>query len=297
MTVQSCARMREGWSGSGTITGGNQYTVSYLVETNDKDDGPLTIVNQAQSIGPHTIPTQFSTYSIGNDLDNTVVHTQRSSRKIKDIATGALWQIDCQFERPGTHELNDLNPPLSRPTKYRLEWAQFSYVASYDIFGNPIVNKAGQTYPEQIVIDDARPVFVAEKPMPSLAAVLSLASMYRNAINTDTFYGASPRHAKVESITCGEMETENGQAFFPTVFRIQIADFPWYVTRKEEGYAKQNLTDGVPDRLQVASDFAGMGYAEPILLNADGEELAITEDPIYTTWRVYPERAFSGLGI
>ena len=112
-------------------------------------------MTQAQLIGPHTIPSQFSTYSIGNDLDNTVVHTQRSSRKIKDIASGALWQIDCQYERPGNKELNDLHPPLSRPTKYRLEWAQFSYVASYDINGNPIVNKAGQTYPEPITIDDA----------------------------------------------------------------------------------------------------------------------------------------------
>ena len=134
--------------------------------------------------------------------------------------------------------------------------------------------------------------------MPSLAAVLSLASIYRNAINTDYFYGVSPKYAKVESITCGEMETEDGQAFFPTVFRIQVADRPWYITKKEEGYANyENVADGVPDRLQVASDFTGTGYAEPILLSADGEEADITQDPIYTTWRVYPERAFSGLGI
>ena len=297
MTVQTCARMREAWTGSGTITGGNRYMLSYLVETDDKGDGPLTIVQQAQNVGPHTIPSLFDTYSIGNDLDSTVVHTQRSSRKIKDIATGALWQIDCQFERPGTKEQNDLHPPLQRPTKYRLEWAQFSWKPAYDVFGNPIKNLANQDYPEPIVIDDARPVFVAEKAMPSLSAVLSLAAVYRNAVNTDAFYGTLPRHAKVESITCGEMETEEGQSFYPTVFRIQIADRPWDFVKREIGYAKINLADGIPDTLQVASDFTGMGHAEPIDLNADGEEKAITDDPIYTSWRVYPERNFSGLGI
>jgi len=301
MTVQSCHQMRDGaWSGSGTITGGNRYQVSYLVETNDSLDGPLQIVTQAEVATPDPIPGKYVTYAIGNDFDNTVVHKQRSSRKLKDITTGALWQVDCVFERPGVDEQNDLQQPTKRPVKYRIEWAQFTIPATKDIFGNPIVNTANQPYPEPIEMDDARPVFVAEKNLSSLWEVQALATIYRNAINSDVYQGAPIHHAKVESITCGQMEEEDGEMFWPTVFRIQINNQPWYVTKKEEGYKKYNeewANNDVPDRLEVASDFAGSGHAEPILLTADGKEASVVADPIYTTWRVYPERNFSGLGI
>ena len=300
MAVTSSTLRREGWTGSGVVGQGNKYTTEHLVESNSINDGPLSIALGALGSTPHPVPSMWAAYSVGNDYDNSVVVKNRSTRLHAYTKGGALWIVTTSYERPGDDTEEDAggSNPLTRPIRYRVEWANYTKILYKDVTGKAIVNSAGQRFMDPMEVDDQRPVLVADKNVATLQEAVSLGLTYKNAVNTDTFYGAGPRQAKVQSITCGDQQVEENVAFRAMTIRVEFNEDKWDREVLDVGIAVKE-TEAVDSPLIVAKDAAGNPYGQEVNLAADGTILGDGEDALFKQppFRVYPELSFSGLGI
>lgn len=67
MAVTSVKILHNGWSGSETAGAGITFNVIYQVEVDDRNDGPLVVLNADD--GTTRLPTPGDSYQVGNDVD------------------------------------------------------------------------------------------------------------------------------------------------------------------------------------------------------------------------------------
>lgn len=67
MAVTSVQILHNGWSGSETAGAGITFNVIYQVEVDDRNDGPLVVLNADD--GTTRVPTLGDSYAVGNDVD------------------------------------------------------------------------------------------------------------------------------------------------------------------------------------------------------------------------------------
>jgi len=239
MAVISSTIRREGWTGSGNVKEGDKFSIEHLVESNDINDGPLSVALGAEVSSPHPIPLAWSKYDIGNDSNPWVVLKDRSTKLHAYTKTGALWIVTSQWSKPGFEEEEDdsRTNPLLRPTKYRIEWSNYTRIIREEPTGalRPIVNSAGDAFADPLEQDDQRPVLVAVKNVASLAEVLALGIEYKTAVNTNVFYGAGKHEAKVQSITAGDVQVEEGVQFYTMTIRVEFNEESWDVKIFDQG--------------------------------------------------------------
>lgn len=290
------------------------YTHDFLVETNSKDDIQGDVYVGALAASPDPVPshwTQYNEWNSGTSIRDPYVYLQKVEIKRKEDGEDAwkYWIITCHWAppKPGTDSSTppDINP-LNEPIRYHLEWAHFTRLVEKDNSGNPIINSAGDLFDPPIEIDDARPVLVAVRNMYPLQNIIDLAIEYKNAVNTDTFYGATARTCKVESIQSGTIQERNGQPFYAVTFRVEFNEDTWDKLLVDRGtqvleqdatgtgyhkaWPKKRNSDG---SLYEPEEFLDM-----VNLNSDGTH-KVTGPALFKTpaYRIYPEKAFSGLGI
>lgn len=287
MAVTSCTFIPEGWTGSQEIKDGSSYAILHRICCNDSSDGPKTAIDGGKVIGPDTLPLTFQVYRIGNDVDLGAVMKRRSILRRESTHAGCNWYIQSFFEPPGELEEGDIDDnPVARPAKYWLEWAHDMTETKEDVHGNKILNKCRRPYPEPVEVPIQIPVLCARRNLASFGLVLSQAMMYVDAVNANTFWGAPARQAKVESITCAEMESENGVYFYPTVYRIQFNPMTWDIRKTEEGFQHYNqIVDGQPDKLIDAEDDEGNRVSQPVTLKSNGLRQVAGEEPVITPWQ------------
>lgn len=87
MAVTSVKILHNGWSGSDTAGGGITFNVVYLVEVNDKNDGPLVVLNASG------LPMVGDSYEVGNDRDDFAFVKSVSPSPIADM----MWNVVITF--------------------------------------------------------------------------------------------------------------------------------------------------------------------------------------------------------
>jgi len=304
MSVISSHLSREpgSWTGAGDAKSRNNFSVQWLVESNDIGDGPLVVAIQSETAAPDPTPGRFAPYSVRDDFDPTVFCLSKTT-KLQHYVQAAggnhgLWIVTAGYGKPEAGETQeDQEPnPLERPTKYRLDFSQFTHAIERDVHGKAIVNSA-QQFLTGTEVDDDRPVLVATKNFGSFTEVVMLALAFRRAINTNSFYGASARHAKVESISCSDIQEENGVQFYSVTIRVEFSDEPWTKKLVDRGFKHFDVANPATRKLVEAKDDHGNASAEPVLLDQDGTRLPAGQDGRILEFDVYPERDFSALGI
>lgn len=298
MSIVTCQLMRNGRSGSSDEKFQRSYTVKWLVTTNDPDDGPLTIYLNAGGASPDPIPAKYQPYAIGNDSDPNAYHLTSSIEPYNE-GTELQWVVTVEFgpppkgEAPGERAEN----PMDRPVRYSIDWVAFTKPLTKDKNGNPIANACKQSFdppPEQ---EDLRPVLVAKKNFATLAEVIGLMITYKNAVNTDEFYGAAEREAKVESITAGDQAHENGYSYYEATIRVMFNEPGEKFDRSFVNQGYKHYVSAADKTLVVAKDAKQVPMNEAVLLAVDGTRLADDTDGNSIEFRTFPEVAFSGLGI
>lgn len=287
-------------------------THEYLIRSNSKTDGVLTIESQAEGVGPAPLPAMWSTYAhpLTGETNNGLFLQQRDIDRIASKeGSWYLWKAVCTWAPlPSGRTVNLPDNPILWPVQYSLEWASHTRFVEYDLLDRPIANTAGDLF-DPIEIDDARPVLVAVKNMASLPAIITLAINYKNAINDATFYGAPAYAAKVESIVSGTIQNTNGYSYYPMTIRIQFTnpnefDLGWDFRLVNEG---PHYLDGggVKQRVRVLSGDNEGQLLKSAFLDASGNQQADATPAILVPldadpdpyFRVYPPKDFSGLGI
>lgn len=298
MSVISSELMLNGRSGSSDEKFQRSYVAKWLVTTNNKLDGPQVVYAQAGSASPDPVPAKYSSYAVGNDVDANAYHLDNTVEP-HNAGTELQWVVTVNFgpppkgEPPGERNEN----PLLRPPRYSIEWGNYSRPFIKDIMGNLVVNAAKQAFDPPPVEEDARPILVAKKNFGTFAEVVALMRTYKNATNTDNFYGAAEREAKIESITAGDQIHENGHSYYEATIRVMFNESGEKFERSfvNEGY--KHYKSATDKTLVVASDAKGVPMNETVLLATDGTRLPDDTDGNTVEFRNCPEVAFDGLGV
>jgi hypothetical protein len=94
MAVVSVKILHDGWGASDEAGKQTTFTVVYLVEVNDKNDGPYIVMNA--SAGGVRIPRQGENYNVGNEWDIASVQT-KTPTPIDD----KFWHVTVKFGPTG----------------------------------------------------------------------------------------------------------------------------------------------------------------------------------------------------
>jgi hypothetical protein len=120
MAVVSVNILHNGWGASEDVGKKTTFTVVYLVEVDDKNDGAIVVMDADD--GTTRIPRRFETYAVGNDSDPFAFVKSKSPTPIDD----KFWHVTVTFgpnEPSGAPEgdqkagLDDNDQPTDDPEK------------------------------------------------------------------------------------------------------------------------------------------------------------------------------------
>lgn len=258
------------------------FTASYRVQTNDRLDGPLVVVNDPQ------LPVLYGTYSLGNDSLSSALCISKTPRPDGD--DGRSWIVTCRFS---TNAIPYNSNPLNDPVKVSMGFDQFTRVAREDTSGNPVANSMGDIFDPPVEIDDSRPVYSVTRNEAYINE--SLVADMKDSVNANSWRGFQPRCVKCKSITPGELQNRNNTDFYAVKYEFHINGDTWdfKILNRGRRYKEGNNIVTIPKD------------AEPVVIDTrtntravNAAEAAITgqtETPVqyrYITKRLYKERDF-----
>ena len=99
MAVVSVKTLHDGWTGSFTLKDMPTFTVVYLVEVDDPQDGNITVIDAAG------IPRPGDPYQVGQDFH--ALSTCKSLSSAPVAGTRNLWQVTASFGKPEKEDDDD----------------------------------------------------------------------------------------------------------------------------------------------------------------------------------------------
>ena len=282
MSVISCKAEFQSQSYKGNEKWVQGAKLSWYITTNDKNDGPITVANQAPAVGPNPLPVQWQQYQIGNDF------SQYLRAKTVDLAripnSNTDWRGVVEYDNSLDIRQSDPNP-LNRLPIDNWPFAQFQRPLVKDQNGNAIVTAAGELYDPAPEIDDSRPALVYTRNEASYPLQILI---YQDTINSDPFLVFDPYTAKL-NITA-DKKYENGYQFYEVVYSFHFRYDTWRLQGLNQGqlfYRKSSST--IASQLPAGS--------KPVLLAADGTILSTGQPPTFQTIKAYREVPFAPLNI
>lgn len=298
-----------GWTGSQSISRAYQFSRKFLVEVNSKEDGPQVVLSH-----PY-IPKIGDTYAAGYDSMAQAICINREAKCSGD--SPMIWEVECEFSSETTSVdigSSDAENPFTAPVLVNYDMAQFTKVAEkgrfipYNAKGvlfpyekgeddAPILNSAFQKFDPPPEMDDSRPVLSLTKNFSSFD-FYSLAQ-YRDAINSDEFYGCPPRTLKIAKINANR-ETTIAAGVPITYFRVSVEFHfnpdDWSLKLLDQGLMEFNdAEDGVVN----ITDDNGEPIAQAVNLDGFGHKGTPVDGVVPDFYRVYftyRSLPFSSLG-
>lgn len=274
------------------------YDVVYEVTTNDKDDGPLTVM-KAQGSG---LPGVLSTYSYGSEGDPTATFRGFTSCQLRSVEeTYRVWRVTAKFDNAPKENDQSQDPgaevtPLDEPTQWSGSF--FTATKTTDRYedGTPIENSAKEG--KNLDIDDSRPALFVSKNYSSLD--LSVLYDFRDAVNDSTFLNFFPEGTVKLNQAAWRIAYYNGTPYFPVQFEFHINLDGYAIQFRDEGYYEL-VDDGAGGKVRrVIRDETGLPVSTPQYLDGAGGKLAADASTVYypaTPKHVYKLRNFNLLGL
>ena len=158
-----------------------------------------------------------------------------------------------------------------------------------------LLNSAGDPFDPPITIEDTLPTLTIIRNEATFDPGLPV--QYHDAVNIDTFWGAPPYCAKIESIT-GRSNTQNNMSFYEVTYEIH---FTRWNPPVEKGWLIQVCDRGFyagvgQNRHRIVSPLDGTAVVSPAQLDGNGNENP-NNTPFYFTCHIYPELAFAPLAL
>ena len=191
------------------------------------------------------------------------------------------WLVNADYgPYPESKNINPLLVPLE------ISWgaAQFQRTTIDDIFGNPILNTAGDSY-EPIDVDDSRLILTVVRN--EVAYDPQLAAAYKDAINADEFLGAPKYTIKASPVQTQRIEDQIFGVYYRSTYTFHYNPDTW--KKKLLCRGLHYLVDGKKHNCMIQR----VEVTEPVHLDKDGRQLEPGGTPYYQTFRIYKELPFS----
>jgi hypothetical protein len=261
MTVISVALL--GASG-GETADEVQYQLRYLVRTNSRQDGPLTVRN--------AVPWRYGdVYRVGPELD---LRSRAKSIKESPVSSAHFldWHVDVEFGNIDTEK--DLSNPLNDLIEAEMQWQPQSRRTWIDGEGKALANTAGEMYVDGMEIDDNLPTLTYMVNQPFFSE--TLANTVRNACNLTAWKGFPPRTAKLRSMTASRVLHKNIGIYFACRYAFSILTEEWALITPSTGYNEIKGT-GINRKL-VSIREGGRIITTPWFLDDKGKKIPAQYD-------------------
>lgn len=239
----------------------------YAVAVNDRTDNELTVIlaTGIPRVGDLYITTDGEAIS---SLLVTGVRVERSEE------SPYLWYAEVDYGTTSRDPARQNENPLLRPADIAFDFAKYRKLltrawnpdsGAYD--GAPVVNSAG--VPIEVEVDDTRLVLSITRNEAAYNPALAFA--YRDAINSDVWFGGQPFQWKVQEFS-GRLDHQFGQSFWVVSYAFEFRLEGWRGSVLDAGRSEFISSSG---KLQTIVDDAGSPAAEPVPLNGQGRKLSI----------------------
>lgn len=259
------------------------YTRRFRVITDDPQTEGIAVIEAA-------IGTIGNAYSAGGKSDLGAYCSQVTATDLGEDGKSWIVQADYEPFNPNVFPKD----PTQWPIKVSWGTAQFERIADQTVDSPPkaVTNSAGDPYDPPVTRDDSRPVLTIVRNETSFDQ--GFASLYRDSINSDPFWGYDPYCAKCLTIE-GDLDNNTDIGWYWIVtYKFEFNDDTWKRSILDAGFRQTN--SGVTD-VQAILDAKGLPIATPSLLDGHGKKLSLTGNPVFNTFRIYKEIAFDGLNL
>lgn len=261
------------------------YTRTWQVITDDPNTGPITVTAAVPvAIGDR--------YTNDNGTEQDYGSFCISIRTTVVAEDGLQWNVVAEYGAFDPTQWPE-NPLLKPPD---IEWTfkPFEKTVDEDIDGNAVVNTAGDAFDPPLTCEDPRPVLMISRNEATFDP--SLAYTYKNAVNTDVFFGAEPSKCKVSQIS-GRRQwdqylssiDQNGGFYWTVTYEFEFTPDTWQKKVLNQGLRKLNESTGQQEQITIG----GAPITSPVLLDESGQPLEPGAEPYILEFRVYPEFAFA----
>ena len=201
--------------------------------------------------------------------------------------SGKFWKVTCNYGSLDNTAAE--TNPLLKPAMYEWSFAQFNENTQYDIWGNPIINSAGDMWLGGIPRDNSRPVLKVSHNEWSFSPLM--AAYYKDAINGTPFLGAPIKTVKCSNISAKNAYDSNFGIWYWEVDYEFMFDFrTWDAWLMDQGLREYDSTIG--ERVPIL-DGGGEKITEPVMLDGFGKKLPPGGTPVYGYYEIYPILPFT----
>lgn len=293
--IISCNEIGDSRSASDDIDYKGEATRAWRVQTDDRTYGPVSILDNAHTASPDPVALVGDQHP-----ESTILYCKNRTCKTDggDAEGNKFYIVTANYDNQLKEDPEERNTnPLLRPVKRRLEWGQFSKAITRDANAVQILNTIHDRFDIPFEQDDSRAILVAvrNESAANFAGLIALANDYKDAVNSDNFYGAAPGFVKMRPLATGDIQYENGVSYYTVQYEFEFHEEP---APGVEGWATQILNRG-NFAYAVANDpFSRYRVKDgPKNLNEDGTVQGPNDDPYYITVKTYRRRPFGALNI
>jgi hypothetical protein len=268
------------------VPGRHTYVARYRIETNDINDGHLTVLETAQNVGPQPLPVPNSVYTFLGDIDvNSRAKDYDLQQHERDKQKWWSATVTWRPPEPGEPTEEDIDTPLpDRDPRYWIEYNRQTRPVLEDLNGDPILNFAGQPYPEPIVRTYHVPVLIISRWYDTLDEIWTLNETYQDTTNSDEFLEKPAKSWRYAMTRTNEPQEEDGEFYWHGITRIEFKAGGWAEEKREEGW--KVIKSAGDNRLITPHDTDGSPLGEPALLETNGTWLDIGIPAIITPWEI-----------
>lgn len=185
------------WSMSVDDDGHRTYKVQWMVETDDRQDGPNTIL-----YGTPGLPVPGDSWRLGNDVDNWAFCQFGSECKPQGGANTAnlLWLVDQTFSTKNKKRCLEekVEDPLLEPPQIDFDGEKYTEEATHDIDGFAILTSSHEMIRgPQVEFDANRPTLTIKQNVATFYQAQVLPAVLSDCVNSEPMWGYPPRCVKL----------------------------------------------------------------------------------------------------
>ena len=272
------SQLFDGRTSSYSDDGQRKHTLKYQAITDSKSTGSVAVTAAVVS---------------ATSIDYGTAHPDDAAAFCRNISTNPVtdvqWTVEYSFSTYLPEEEEALDNPLDRPCIITWDGQFFEVSQDYEADGtSAITDSAG--IPFDPAIKDERSIgrLTVTKNYSSFDG--SATNLYRNKINSDTFFGFAIGQVLCRNITTRSVtESIDGTnvTYYPVTFEFLVQD-SWDAEILDAGFHYLDGTNPVQFLI------GGQPVTQPQFLDGSGNP---SDTPVKLTFTVKESTAFSGMGI
>ena len=184
----------------------HEFTREFIVRTNNGDDNAI-VVKKGQGV-----PRIGDSFGSGTDAICQEVAAER------DLDNNMVWHVTVNYLslEPDEHDeqTNEkINNEVMQPPKIRTGFIKYQKPAHTDVYGNPVVNSAGDPFTPR-PMREAKTLWVEVSRYEHDSDGLISANRYCDTVNADTFWGCMPGTVKLADIRGERLALQTAYGWF-----------------------------------------------------------------------------------